>query len=150
MDLTAIEEWLQHHEEVLTWLGIGTVVALIVAALLVPRLVAGLPADYFCHQKRKDGRQEPRSATRLVLTILKNTVGFLFVLAGVAMLVLPGPGTVTILLGLVLMDFPGKYKLVRSIVARPAVLGSLNKIRGKAGVAPLQMHEASSTSTAEG
>ena len=52
------------------------------------------------------------------------------------MLILPGQGILTILIGLFLMNFPGKFKLERKLIAMPKVLKSLNWIRTKAGKEP--------------
>jgi hypothetical protein len=49
------------------------------------------------------------------------------------MLVLPGQGLLTIIIGLVLMEFPGKYHAERWVINRPAVLAAINWIRLKAG-----------------
>ena len=134
--MSGLEDWLHEHESLLTWVGVGLAVVLAVVALMVPRLVARVPADYFAHEKRAAAES---SGGKPVLSLLKDIRVFVLLLAGLAMLVLPGPGTVTILLGIVLMDFPGKYKLERAIVRRPAVLKSLNATRAKAGVPPLQV-----------
>ena len=61
------------------------------------------------------------------------------VVAGVAMCVLPGPGTVTILVGLGLVDFPGKYALQKKLVGKPAILEALNAERARGGVEPLRV-----------
>ena len=60
-------------------------------------------------------------------------------LAGLAMLVLPGQGLLTILIGLMLLDFPGKRRLERRIVARPAILAMLNRMRARRGRDPLRV-----------
>jgi len=57
--------------------------------------------------------------------------------AGIIMLVLPGQGIFTILIGIMLLNFPGKYRLERWIVARRPVLRSINWLRRRAGRAPL-------------
>lgn len=59
------------------------------------------------------------------------------ILAGIIMLVLPGQGTVTILIGLAISNFPGKYKIERKISSQPAVGATLNKIRKLTGSSPL-------------
>jgi hypothetical protein len=43
----------------------------------------------------------------------------------------------TILVSLVLLDFPGKRGFVRRLVARPKVGAALNVIRRRAGAPPL-------------
>jgi hypothetical protein len=76
-------------------------------------------------------------ALRLIVLVVKNVLGLVFVLAGVAMLVLPGQGILTILIGLSLMNFPGKRTLERRFVQQPMVLQAINWMRRKAGQPPL-------------
>ena len=74
---------------------------------------------------------------RAALLIGKNIFGVVFVLMGLAMLLLPGQGILTIVIGLVLIDFPGKYNLERWIVSRRAVLNSINWLRQRADRGPI-------------
>ena len=69
--------------------------------------------------------------------MLKNLFGVILLLGGMAMLVLPGQGILTILIGLSLLDFPGKRALERRIVGRPLVLQAINRIRRKFNKSPL-------------
>jgi UPF0716 family protein affecting phage T7 exclusion len=72
-----------------------------------------------------------------MLVIAKNLLGYIFVVAGILMLMLPGQGFLTILIGITLIDFPGKYALERWIVSHGSVLRSINWIRRQAGRPPL-------------
>jgi hypothetical protein len=54
------------------------------------------------------------------------------------MLFTPGQGIVTILIGLVLVDLPGKRALERWMVGRPRVLAAINRLRAKYGHPPLE------------
>ena len=60
------------------------------------------------------------------------------VLAGLIMLVVPGQGLLTLAVGLVLVDFPGKYRLERWLVTRPPVWRAINWLRKRAGREPLE------------
>jgi len=66
------------------------------------------------------------------------------ILAGIAMLVLPGQGLLSILIGVTLLNFPGKYALERRIVGRPAVSRTLNRIRARARRPPLEIPDSES------
>ncbi len=57
------------------------------------------------------------------------------------MLILPGQGLLTMLIGMTLVNFPGKFALERSIVSRPSVANTLNRIREAAGKQRLQLPE---------
>jgi hypothetical protein len=61
----------------------------------------------------------------------------LLVLLGVAMLLLPGQGLITLMVGVLLVDFPGKQRLVQRVLGRPKVLSAVNKLRVKRGSPPL-------------
>jgi len=78
---------------------------------------------------------ENRSVS-LMINIVKIMVGLFLLICGLVMLVLPGQGLLTMLMGLSLMPFPGKNKLEKTIVARKSVRYSLNWIRMKANKKP--------------
>ena len=59
-------------------------------------------------------------------------------MAGVAMILLPGQGLITILIGISFMDFPAKQQLVDALVRRPRVIRLLNWIRQKEKKPPFQ------------
>ncbi len=68
-----------------------------------------------------------------LLHLGKNLLGLVVLVIGIAMLVLPGQGVLTIVTGLLLMDFPGKYRFERWLVHQRPVLLGVNWLRGKAG-----------------
>jgi hypothetical protein len=70
--------------------------------------------------------------------VLKNALGVVLLLGGIVMLFLPGQGLLTMFLGIVLMDFPGKFRLERYLISRGPVLKSINWIRRKAEVSELE------------
>lgn len=47
------------------------------------------------------------------------------------------PGVLTILLGLIMVDIPGKRPLEARIIQRPSVLAAINKLRAKYDKPPL-------------
>ena len=59
--------------------------------------------------------------------------GGLLLLLGIVMALplVPGPGVLFILLGLSLLDMPGKRALERYIISRPLVLHSVNRMRAR-------------------
>jgi zinc transporter ZupT len=124
-------------QQLLLW-GTGlSLVAVIGTIIGVPWVVTRLPHDYFSRPRRavwRESADEPVFA--LVLGVLKNLLGALLVLLGLVMLVTPGQGLLTLLIGLLLMNFPGKYQLERWLVLRPGVLRGLNWLRGRRDQAP--------------
>ena len=53
------------------------------------------------------------------------------------MIVLPGQGVLTMLIGVSLLDFPGKRQLERRLIGQRALLRTINKLRAKFGRPPL-------------
>jgi hypothetical protein len=121
-------------QQILIWLGVISLATLAISALLLPFVIWRLPEDYFV----RDGALGPRSSRDVLLRALRNVLGGLFVLAGIAMLVLPGQGLLTILIGLMLMDFPRKMELERWFVTRFRLLRPLNWVRARGKRPPLR------------
>jgi len=135
-------EWIQTHKTILGWLAVMSGVTFIATLVAVPFLVIRIPSDYFVHRKRHKkpwGGQHP--VVRGMWLIGKNVFGYIFIAAGIAMLVLPGQGMLTILVGIILVDFPGQYRLGRWLVSRRPMLRSINWLRRRAGRAPLVLEK---------
>ena len=115
----------------------GSLTLFVVSLAVIPWLVTKIPADYFHEESRRLDLSDERSLAIQLLVVFKNLLGCVLIVLGLVMLVLPGQGILTIVIGLFLMNFPGKYKLERSLVSRPKVLSSLNWIRAKADKPPL-------------
>ena len=66
---------------------------------------------------------------------MKNLLGVVLVALGIVMSLpgVPGQGILTILLGIMLLDFPGKRNLEHKMVSRPQVLNAINKLRHRFG-----------------
>ena len=69
---------------------------------------------------------------------LKNVIGLGFVIFGILLLFVPGQGILTIVVGLTVMNYPGKFHLERWLVMRPRVLPALNWLRKRYGYPLLQ------------
>jgi len=127
----------QHLEMIILAASGLSLVALVATVIGVPWVVARLPHDYFNQSHRAVWRltaDEPWYA--LLLGMLKNALGALLVLLGIIMLVTPGQGILTLLVGLLLMNFPGKYQLERWLVGRRGVLAALNWLRRRSEQPP--------------
>ena len=109
----------------------GAVLTFLLTLVAVPWFVVRLPADYFAGEERPNTGKIEHPVLRILLLIGKNLFGVLFILMGLAMLVLPGQGLLTMVVGFLLLDFPGKYCLERWLVRRGPILRSVNWLRGK-------------------
>lgn len=98
----------------------------------IPWLVRRLPADHFV-------RPPPKHS--LPKMIARNVLGFILVAAGIAMLVLPGQGVLTILIGLSIVDLPIRQRVFRWLLLRPRVVDVMQGLRTKGGKPPLLIPE---------
>ena len=131
-------DWLGNNQPLLVWVGSGSAIVFIASLLSLPWLVAKIPEDYFVPKKRQPTSwKTQRPALRLLALIGKNLLGYGLILAGALMLFLPGQGILTLVMGLLLVDYPGKFRLERKLVKTPAILNSLNWLRRKAKKPPL-------------
>jgi archaellum biogenesis protein FlaJ (TadC family) len=131
-------EWIQSNDTIVWWMVASSAFMFVASLILVPMLVVRIPADYFTHRKRHHKRPEKYPPViRIIVLIIKNLLGAVLVMVGVLMLVLPGQGLFTMFIGIMMMNFPGKYRLERWIVERGPVLKSINWLRARAGHVPL-------------
>ena len=135
--------WIQNHE--MLFFGIAGVSLVVFAGALaaVPWVVVRIPEDYFSGRRRPglSTIHRERPALWLLLQIVKNLFGVVFILSGIIMLVLPGQGILTILLGIALMNFPGKFRLERWLVTRGSTLRFINHLRRSRGRPELILDE---------
>lgn len=139
--LPASEEWFREHEVFFAWVVAISIAMLLLSILITPFILIRMGEDYFLNDRQipEDSFKDQHPALRLSALALKNLLGFILVLAGIAMLALPGQGLLTIFMGLMLMNFPGKRALELRIIRLPKVLKSINWIRAKADHPPLKL-----------
>ena len=140
--LTKLQDLLNDLPIDLEWLTILALVSLatfILSLILIPWVITRLPPDYFVDEKRHSSQtRNQHPFVYLALRVFKNILGGVLIIAGILMLVLPGQGILTILIGLGLADFPGKFSLLRKIAQQASVYKAMNWIRLKADIEPLQ------------
>lgn len=127
--------------------GIGLFVLTFVASIaVIALLLVKLPPTYFLDSHNRDLWIDRHSVLRWLGVVLKNLLGIGIVVVGVILSLpgIPGQGILTILIGLVLIDFPGKRRLERAILRRPGILDRVNRLRGRFGKPPLVVVERSS------
>jgi hypothetical protein len=133
-------EWLQTHESALWWAGILSLITFLGTLIAIPVLVVRIPDDYFTRAERPPEHWSFRyPLVRPTVLILKNLLGAVFFLLGLSMLFLPGQGILTMLIGVTLMNFPGKRALERAIIRERPVHRAVNWLRARAHRAPLQL-----------
>lgn len=129
--MTALSDFLAEHAGLVAAVSVAS---FIIGLALIPFFVARIPVDYFSYPHRHRLSASARHPlVRLVLAGAKNLLGAVLALAGVLMLFMPGQGLLTLIIGLMIMNYPGKYALERWLILRPRVLSALNWLRVKYG-----------------
>jgi hypothetical protein len=131
-----IADLFKEHAILLSVLGGASLLLFLGSLVAVPMVIVRLPKDYL-NRDHKLMRDWPRHLY-LPLMVLKNCLGVLFLLTGVAMLILPGQGLLTMFIGLVLLDFPRKRILVRRILGYRRILRVINRLRARFGKPELE------------
>jgi hypothetical protein len=109
-----------------------TAVSFAAVAIVIVRL----PEDYFT---RPSPPVQP-TRTGALRRIARNSLGILLIAVGVVLSVpgVPGQGVLTILLGVMLVDFPGRRKVEHWLVTRHGVIATMNQVRRRFGKPPLR------------
>ena len=132
-------QWFANHPEVLIGMGISSIFIFLISILGISWFIAQIPEDYFLRSKRQPSKwREQKPILRFVVMFGKNLIGLSLIIGGLLMLVLPGQGLLTIVTGLLLVNYPGKYKLEQKLSSMPSIFRALNWIRVKAKKPPLQ------------
>jgi hypothetical protein len=115
------------------------IVTFVVTTGVVFLIVVKLPEDYFHPSNERRFWAHQHAALRWTGIVFKNLFGVVLVCAGVVMALpgVPGPGVLTILLGIMLLDFPGKRALELRLVSQPHVRRELDRIRKRFDKPPL-------------
>ena len=130
--------WVQANHDLMGVLAASSLAMLVLSVVALPFAVSLIPADYFATTRRGESRLERgHPALHGLMLVAKNLLGVVFLVAGLAMLVLPGQGLLTIIVALIFLDFPGKYRLEQRLVASPMVVAGINWLRRRAGARPL-------------
>jgi uncharacterized membrane protein YesL len=118
------------------WLLVISLLTAILTLALVPVLITNIPADYFSSEQRLHiNTRHP--LLNYVIKAAKNLLGAVLLLVGFVLLFLPGQGLILIFVGLLIMNYPGKYRLECWLVRRRGVLTTMNALRARHGKAPL-------------
>ncbi len=133
--LTQIESYVP--ATVLIWFAVSSVFMFVGTLIAIPIILMRLPADYFDTRIPRPWMENHHPVLRLLGHIVKNVIGAIFLFAGFLMLFLPGQGVLTMLIGLSLIEFPGKRRVEAKIVGQSTVLSTINAMRAKFGKPPL-------------
>jgi hypothetical protein len=129
--------------ETLVTLTIVSMVFFVGSLIAIPFILVRLPADFFDIRVPRPWMENHHPFLRVLGHLMKNIVGLVFVFVGFLMLFLPGQGILTMLIGITLLEFPGKRHLEAKLIGQPTVLNAINGMRQKFGKPPLIIAPAS-------
>ena len=109
---------------------------------IVSLILVKIPADHFSKSRKTKFWAGPRPWLHAGKVIGKNIGGVLLVALGVVLSLpgVPGQGLLTVLLGIMLLDFPGRDRLEQKLLSKPSILNSINKLRDRFGKKPLELN----------
>jgi hypothetical protein len=133
-----VVEWIESHFWELT--GAGIAMSLAGLAMLVV-LAVKMPADHFTRPHNLWDKSSHHPAMRLALRLTRNLLGAFVLVLGIVMALpgVPGPGLLFIVLGVSLMDIPGKHAAIHYIISKPLVLNPINRLRARWNRPPLEV-----------
>jgi archaellum biogenesis protein FlaJ (TadC family) len=132
-----ILNFIKSNQSLIIWLTSLSILTFFGTLLLISILLVRMSSDYFVHPRRFSLKKQRHLVIRLIVLIVKNLLGLLFLIAGFIMLFIPGQGLLTIFIGIILLNFPGKRTLEWKLILHPKILPAINSIRQKAGKSPL-------------
>ena len=114
------------------------VVSAVASVFIVGAVLARLPADYFVNPAART-RIDRHPALKVLFVLGRNLLGYLLIALGIVLSLpgVPGQGLLTVLMGVMLIDIPGKHAAERWLVTRRPVLKAVNMLRARVGQPPL-------------
>jgi len=131
----------------LTWqkILVGALIFLasfLINLAIVSVILVKLPADHFSKHRKTKFWAGPRPAIHAAKVIGKNIAGILLVALGIVLSLpgVPGQGLLTVLLGIMLLDFPGRHRLEQKLLSKPSIVNTINRLRERFDKPPLQLN----------
>jgi hypothetical protein len=108
---------------------------------IVSFILVKLPANHFSKSRKTKFWSGPHPLLHAAGIVGKNIAGVLLVALGIILSLpgVPGQGLLTVLLGVMLLDFPGRTTLEQKLLSRPSIVNAINSLRGRFGKPPLQL-----------
>ena len=113
--INQLAKTIYNYKTFILWLGTISFIIFIFSLLSIKWLVALIPSDYFLN-KTNSSFKSTYPLIWIITIVVKNIIGYTLIIGGILMLVLPGQGLFTILIGLMLSNYPGKYFIELSLI----------------------------------
>lgn len=117
------------------------VFSLAISFFSIAVVMVKIPENYFSSDYVRDFMPDKPWLVRWSVVIIKNAFGAFLIILGIILSLpgVPGQGILTILLGLIMVDIPGKRPLEAKIIKRPSILSAVNNLRARYKKTPLIM-----------
>lgn len=139
-------DWLWSLWEALTWqyvlIGLGAfLLSLGFSFGAIAVVMVNIPKNYFSSHYSRDFLPGSSWFVRWGAVIAKNVFGVFLILLGLVLSLpgVPGQGFLTIILGIIMLDIPGKRPFEARLIKRPAILSAVNSLRARWGKEPLEL-----------
>ena len=132
-EIVSLFNWVDKYSVIIWWIGALSAIIFLIFLFAIPIFIVKLPADFFIRPSLPTSRlaSPKHPLVRLIYLTTKNLLAVMIILAGIAMLFLPGQGVVTIIIGVSLLNIRGKRRLVLSLVCHKFIIQSLNRLRAR-------------------
>ncbi len=137
--LNNLLEYTNTYKNFIFWISLVSLTIFIISILSIRWLVLLIPENYFKEKKNSIFKEE-YFFYWIAFKFIKNSLGYLLIIGGILMLVLPGQGILTIFIGMILSDYPGKYHIEKKIIQSSIILRTINSIRKKSGKKSLKFN----------
>lgn len=137
-------EWIHQHLHGHAWIAIaGGVASLLVSVIVTLVVLVRLPADTFVREHAGLPLEGQPKAIRWAALVAKNIAGWLLIAVGIVLSLpgIPGQGLLTVLLGIMLVNLPGKRRVERWILGRKTVKKTTDKLRARFGRPPIELED---------
>ena len=131
----------------MTWRGflIGALIfvgTFFINLAIVSFILVKIPADHFSKNRKTKFWSGPHPLLHAAGVVGKNIGGLLLVAIGIVLSLpgVPGQGLLTVLLGIMLLDFPGKHRLEQKLLSRPSIVNAINRLRARFDKPPLELN----------
>lgn len=137
LTLLATPENESYYQIVAMWLAILSLITFILSLILLPYLIRRIPSDYFLQLSEDQPKLKGYNIKAVLFFLIRNIFGSLLLFCGITMLFLPGQGLLTIFISLLLVNFPGKKRLIRWLTSQKTVRHTVNWVRKKSHKKPI-------------
>ena len=137
--LNFLYAWLENNSYIFFYAGIVSILIFVFSIAGLRLFIIAIPSDYFINKKRVSTLKNRSILLWIIYIVFKNIIGYIFIIMGLAALVLPGQGILMILVGLMMSDYPKKFDLEKKIITIKAVRKGINWIRIKSNVDKIKL-----------